>query len=242
MAPTREEVLANNEREKRRCAQCAARVNSCCAAINVEVGWTLGLNLDDCDRCWGLGPASDKAAAFRGSLAHNTVQSLIDKAKLRGMPSDVVQVMLTRHVPRDLAAEWMSDPSFLMDVTKKERWASVRSTWAMADSFVRSMGSRGLFNRKTDPATKSQRHVACTGLTIEGKGVSVQCPSYTISEDAAHHYCNDCGCGDTTLARIDGPGYTKLDYPHLECPRRRPGFSNEMPAPSAGSEGEELGA
>lgn len=46
--------------------------------------------------------------------------------------------------------------------------------------------------------------------------------------DGEARYCGACGCGRTPLSELS----RKLRFAHVECPLKRPGFSNA--APSAG--------
>jgi glycosyltransferase involved in cell wall biosynthesis len=116
-----------------------------------------------------------------------------------------------------------------------ESWKSVKLSWENAAKFVESACSRGIVPTVVDiigldknrgnriaEDTHAQRQLSCFGnpsrgvkacfrlQTVEGKG----------------QFCGSCGCGDNKLAKLDGEGYTKLHYPHLECPLRRKGFSN----------------
>lgn len=49
------------------------------------------------------------------------------------------------------------------------------------------------------------------------------CPHFVLSQTTPdHHICNKCGCGERKILEI---AVKKL--PYLECPLKRPGFSNE---------------
>jgi hypothetical protein len=92
--------------------------------------------------------------------------------------------------------------------------------------FAMSIASRGLDNKTTDLETKKLRHVSCFGLD-EIKS----CPKLIKSTKSDFYYCGGCGCGDhphTWLEKNLGE-YSKLDYPHLTCPLKMPGFSNYDP-------------
>lgn len=43
-------------------------------------------------------------------------------------------------------------------------------------------------------------------------------------------YCGACGCGAWMLAKLDGETAPKLGWKKLNCPKGRPGFSNEVRA------------
>lgn len=51
------------------------------------------------------------------------------------------------------------------------------------------------------------------------------CPELVKGGDG-FHYCGACRCPHRKASRLDGPGFTKLHFPNLECPLKRPGFSN----------------
>jgi hypothetical protein len=93
--------------------------------------------------------------------------------------------------------------------------------------FAMSIASRGMDNKKTDLDTKKLRYVSCFGLDE-----IPPCEKLTKSEKSNFYYCGACGCGDhshTWLIKEQGD-YSKLDYPHLTCPFKMPGFSNYDPA------------
>lgn len=99
-------------------------------------------------------------------------------------------------------------------------WDRVKRTWEQADSFARSMVSRGVSGHSVDEETLHLRQVSC-GILPD----SAPCPLLRKHEDGTHH-CSGCGCPKSGLSRLDGEGYTKLHYPFLKCPLKRPGFSN----------------
>lgn len=125
-----------------------------------------------------------------------------------------------------------------------ERWADVGSTFVAAEGwsrwtlrervvlFFRSLWSRGTTGA-VHAATLAVRERSCFG----GAG-HPPCPSLAFSERHGARYCADCGCGEKAMALLERPTrfgwlgrlwrgrYTKLMYPFLACPRRRPGFSN----------------
>lgn len=114
---------------------------------------------------------------------------------------------------------------------------NVRESWARAMSFVRAIESRGVLataaqvvglnntkGERVDEATFQRRHLSCFGNTNVP-------PCDNLRSGKTFHYCATCGCGESELARLDGPHghYTKLHFPELDCPLARPGFSNHKP-------------
>lgn len=92
--------------------------------------------------------------------------------------------------------------------------------------FAMSIASRGMDNKSTDLETKKLRYISCFGLND-----IPPCSKLTKSKKSDFYYCGGCGCGDhqhTWLTREEGE-YAKLDYPHLTCPLKMPGFSNYDP-------------
>ena len=108
-------------------------------------------------------------------------------------------------------------------LSPKKRWENVKGSWERATRFYESMKSRGLLDNKIDEETKTLRMLSCHGDENHDP-----CEARAWSKKGKFHYCDYCGCGESRIARLDGQGYTKLDYPVLHCPLRRPGFSNEL--------------
>jgi hypothetical protein len=125
-------------------------------------------------------------------------------------------------------------------IAKKRRWAKVLASWSAAFSYGRALGSsttlKGVKTRRVAPERRALRVLSCFG---DQAGGVARCPSLAFSPNNQFHYCNDCECGEREEARLSGIGstderpildgneYLKLDFPELECPRKRPGFSNE---------------
>jgi ADP-heptose:LPS heptosyltransferase len=119
-------------------------------------------------------------------------------------------------------------------------WQKVKSTWDKAESFAKSVKSRGVTNEKVDGKTRSLRILSCHGDPVNGID---PCKARSYSENKKYHYCNQCGCGEREMARLDAIGsdpdepkfnndeYDKLDYPYLECPLKKEGFSNYVEPP-----------
>lgn len=102
-------------------------------------------------------------------------------------------------------------------------------------SFFLSIKSRGLMNQRASKEKRDERFLSCHG---DGKNIA-PCHKRSYTEkQGGFHYCRGCGCGPREQARLSSTGstagnpiirdddYTKLDYPYLECPERRAGFSN----------------
>lgn len=115
-------------------------------------------------------------------------------------------------------------------------WDKARASWHAAMQFARAMASRGLLDKRAPAETRALRVLSC-----HGDGVTAPCTSRAYSVTGKFHYCNDCQCGETEVARLDAKGsdpatprfdpadYDKLDYPVLICPRSRPGFTPTAP-------------
>lgn len=111
----------------------------------------------------------------------------------------------------------------------RSRWNLTKHTWEEAQkklpppvsrvrSFVRALWSR--LGGKTEDAVYSQRWLSCTGLSPDGKQIQEPCPA--LKSVGGKKYCGECGCRTSPISELN----TKLTFPQLECPRRRPGFSN----------------
>jgi hypothetical protein len=94
-------------------------------------------------------------------------------------------------------------------------------------SFAMAIASRGLKDAKIDLPTKQLRYISCFGNEEISK-----CPKIQKSKSSNFYYCGGCGCGDHphTWLQRENDEYSKLDYPHLDCPLKMPGFSNYDPA------------
>jgi hypothetical protein len=101
-----------------------------------------------------------------------------------------------------------------------------------AVQYLRSLLSRALaaggLGARVHPTAKEARRISCNGVEgaldpCEHRLPSAACPGSFI--------CGACGCGDNRSVLVGGdvPPYEKLDYPHLVCPVRMPGFSNYRP-------------
>lgn len=117
----------------------------------------------------------------------------------------------------------------------KRRWSVVAWTWAMAEkalSLAASVASGWLAEDGEDAKTFSLRVLSCYGKP----GESPPCPARAFDQRQSFHYCNDCGCGASRIARISDVGSKpdlpilgpriKLRFRKLQCPRKMRGFSN----------------
>lgn len=118
----------------------------------------------------------------------------------------------------------------------KEELESAKNTWEKAMKFAEAANSRGLlatavdflglsseYGAKVSDKIYEKRRESCFGN--KEKNIP-QCERLNIVKDKGA-FCSSCGCGTAKLARMDGEGYNKLHYPVVECPLKRPGFSNE---------------
>ena len=89
----------------------------------------------------------------------------------------------------------------------------LRGKWGRKGlSYLRSLKSRGPFMKKASPYVVRKRWKQC-----------VECPA--LKGVYQRETCGACGCGANTYLRFGV--YPKLVYPYLECPKGKPGFSNE---------------
>lgn len=117
-----------------------------------------------------------------------------------------------------------------------QQWSNVKSTWQKAESFLSAIKSRGVVSttldilnidknkgERVDDATLALRRLSCFGDNTQPK-----C-EYLRTDSDSQVFCGACGCGSNKLAVLtssEPDGYTKLHYPQLECPLKKPGFSN----------------
>jgi len=219
--PPSPETVAYLDREKEIEAKCHLRHKMQCSDLDINVGWSCGVTQKTCHECLSRGgPDSPESIAFRDQMAASVIEKMSDPDRLFKASAHIIEVMLTVHLTPVAAQAIRNDPEYPLALTKKERWDKSKPSWEMAESFVRSMVSRGLTNKSVSLPILQQRVASCAA-----------CPSRTPSKDGVHHFCDDCGCGDRKLALLDTKPYNKLMYPYLECPRAKEGFSNHVPAP-----------
>jgi glycosyltransferase involved in cell wall biosynthesis len=118
-------------------------------------------------------------------------------------------------------------------------WKENKPIWLKATNFLTAVKSRGIIatalnaahinnemGDKVDAATYATRQLSCFGNEY-----TPSCHLLTINNKGK--FCKACGCGTNPLARLDKDEevkYTKLHYPALTCPLKRPGFSNHSPS------------
>jgi hypothetical protein len=161
-----------------------------------------------------------------------------------------IEVELESECYQKWHAEWMRGEAWDGGVTARDtrdrskRWDAVRKTWEQADVIeewsllqkainIASSAASGYMGDGDD----DRKSLALRVLSCHGDFENEPCPSRRYGESIKAHYCNDCGCGERKLARIsdigsapDAPTFAdphlKLRFRNLQCPRRRPGFSN----------------
>lgn len=118
----------------------------------------------------------------------------------------------------------------------KISWKKVENSWYDAQSFIESVKSRGISStisnvvgvnnnsgERVDADTYNLRKKSCFGDENNP-------PCGALNNiNKSQPFCGACGCGQnklTILSSEDPNDYTKLHYPYLECPLKKPGFSN----------------
>jgi len=110
-----------------------------------------------------------------------------------------------------------------------------------AATFVQSMASKGINNRKAEPAVIHLRQLSCHGDSVN------KFPACSERKDSVKfpgsHFCGACGCGDKELTQLstrkldnDTDAYYKLEFPKVHCPLMMPGFTNYVPTTPGVSE------
>ncbi len=191
--------------------------------MNVKVGWTTGTPLSDCDRCYAAGHDKPEGEAVRSELASLYIESA--KRNAHRLPKSVVDVLVRDHLSPEEGKKLLSREDVKWNYTSPGRWAMVRPTWEMAASFLKSKAS-GFGGAVTAKEIKEARHVSCFGRKLNGEVVGPECDALRWTSDRQHAYCGDCGCKDHARAHLNSKPHDKLDYPYLECPRKKNGFSN----------------
>ena len=97
-------------------------------------------------------------------------------------------------------------------------WKKTRPSWANASAWLKSEASKVFSTISLE--VLNTRKQSCFGSN------STEACSMMRKHSDGFHYCGSCGCGIREEARLDGTP-SKLEYPYLECPLAKPGFSNE---------------
>lgn len=226
-------ALANLRWEEQRQKECSARAHGRCALVDTAIGAAVtSVGKDKCDECFALG-GIEGGEGVRAKIVELTLEGIRKAPHL--LREEDRQLLQKTRLETLTVAPGTSSP--------KQRWDKVRGTWEMAESFVKAMKSRGagaIFGggKRVELTIKERRHVSCFGRDLQQQQVALPCEALALSADGVHHFCNDCQCGDRALAWLDGEEgeYTKLDYPYLECPRKRAGFSNALSDPPTSTE------
>lgn len=213
--------------EEKRREQCPFRSrNRTCELINSALGWRHGVDLEDCDRCWEAGgPDSSGGSTVRKAIVDEQVRSWKQPHKIARASRPVLIGLTINHMTPEERSKLLGDRQASFNFRSEEEWERVKPTWKKALSLGKSLLSKAW--KPVSKETHEERHISCFGTTPQGIYVQPPCPSLSKSRHAGRHYCNACGCGDQPLALLD----SKITYPHLECPRQRPGFSNALPDP-----------
>ncbi len=215
--------------EQVRQKQCQMRLNGTCCDINVKIGWRHGIPLEECDKCFEMGPRSEEAEAYRKKLAREHVEFWLWPDNLARVASRETVESILQHAEPAKRAELrklvLSDNS---PSAKLDRWNAVKTSWGRAQSFTKSVASKGIVGKRVSLSIRGERDVSCFGGVYSDGTTQLPCDSLIIGKDGKTKFCGECGCGEKEAARLTVPEgeYSKLDYPYLECPRRKRGFSN----------------
>ncbi len=216
-------TLPNDETSRE--SECPHRWRGQCHVLNAMIGWSTALPLAECDKCWQAGRDTDRAAEIRSDFHQRVVQ--LAKANTAHLSENVLRTLIRDYLTIEEAEKLVEDQGAGWSQSRPARWAAVQRSWEMAKSFSSAMMSKGFAGTRADDRTKSQRWISCFGQAPDGAAAGQPCDALRWTADHEHAFCGDCGCGDHRRAHLNGTPYGKLEYPYLECPRGRPGFSNE---------------
>lgn len=225
----RDLALATDKWEHNRMLECRCRNKGSCLLLDNMLGWNHGMPPEDCDVCLQLGGEhSLEANRFREAHAAAVVGAMT-KLSLESPskpPRDVLVQLTIKH--KTISEERFKAPDIQNGLRAAIAWTTVKSSWEKAGSFLKALASR--LTSKVSHEDRDLRQQACFGRNLVGTIVSPPCQMLRQSEEG--YWCGACGCGDNKLAIIgslnkrgvDEP--SKLDFPALECPLSKPGFSN----------------
>lgn len=208
---------STTKREHEREMECMARAGGGCLLVSMDLGWKVPLPIQDCDACVAAGglDGSRKSRKVRARF----IRSLLGRAIARGgrNPREVLVALTVKHGMGKMVARWLASGEERQE-DERRAWARVRFSWATALSFSRSVLS--VAGEPLPEWARRARRRSCFG----GEGREA-CPSLRRGING-RAVCGACGCGDTSLAALEGDEgeFAKLDFPWLECPRGRPGF------------------
>lgn len=225
-----EKVEALKIREGERMLECRCRNRSGCTLINARLGWWHGMPLDDCDVCMALGgEKSPEASQFREKYAMGIIGAHTRTAyeSIRKPDREILVALTVLH--GTVSEHRFAAPDIQNAVKGRVRWVTVKKTWEKAVSLAKSLGSWFKWDGLSEK-DRNLRQIACFGETMSGERVGPSCQMLGKSETSYH--CTACGCGSTELSKLGDlstkgrEGYSKLNYPHLECPLAKEGFAN----------------
>jgi len=79
------------------------------------------------------------------------------------------------------------------------------------------------FVKTTTSGRASDEVIAVRKRSCFGTETTAPCPALRVSPRGS--FCSECKCPQLPMARLDG---WKITRAYLECPRGKPGFSNEV--------------
>ena len=165
---------------------------------------------------WGLTESNPYHAQIFGKVSPEKVGELIDDTvKISG------NFRLNPHW--DLDYSKMALDVYGVHVPPVQK-SILTNSWVKAQSFMESLKSRGMGmvigkGEQVSDEILKQRQLSCFG--------NEQIPACDkLKKVGDDLFCNACGCPNYSLSKLNGEGYTKLHYPHLECPLKKKGFSN----------------
>lgn len=101
-------------------------------------------------------------------------------------------------------------------VLRWRRRGGIVAKAAQATSLVAAMTSGAAAHEVV-----ARRKLSCLG---DGTPQNPQCTALKVT--GAGKFCAACGCGTWPVANLDGGILPKLSWAKLDCPLKRPGFSN----------------
>jgi len=229
--PTDEELLKQAEVERVRRDQCFYRTEKhTCQRIDILLGFPMHLNIEACNRCWDLGGCNSlDGERWCWEVSEKEAELWKKPENIRRAPRSTLVALTVHHLDPEERKKLVENKDFNLIMKKGGMWEKVKASWSTENikSFFKSMISRA-HSGKVSPEVKALRWRSCSGLDQDGVRVRPVCPFFAKSQDGKHNYCNACGCGDKSIAYLnrDEGGYSKLDYPSLECPLEEEGFSN----------------
>ena len=215
--------------------------------IQQNISEILPMNINGVDVNYMIFTGDDKDVDFsfvyQLDIENNILyRSKYIEMKIRSLPTNISIKYTNREYYNNLELNNILGSEILnqenVELPKpKSGWGAVAHTWYSASRFIEAVSSRGYVSTALDYMNINNsggervadeiykiRKQSCFGDPDNNIK-----PCEMLVKNGKNYQCKACGCGANKLAILnttDDDDYSKLHYPHLECPLAKAGFSN----------------